>query len=287
MINPDELALRKLDKSDLKTLVDWAREEGWNPGEHDYEAFWQTDPDGYYGFFLEGRLIAGGAVVAYGRVFGFMGLFIVHPDFRGQGIGNRLWYMRSDLLLKRLNPGASIGMDGVVAMQPFYEKGGFKIAFRDERYECIGQELVISPWISSPKEADFESLAQYDRACFGFDRGAFLAHWLRLPESRCFQFSEHDELKGYAVLRKVNVGYKIGPLFADTDEVAEALYQACLNSAIGEQVYLDIPVVNAGAVALVKRYKARYVFECARMYHGEAPNYALDKVYGITTFELG
>ena len=78
-----------------------------------------------YGFHLNDQLVAAGAVVSYQGAFGFMGLFIVHPDFRGQGIGNKLWYLRRDLLLSRLNEGASIGMDGVVAMQPFYQKGGF------------------------------------------------------------------------------------------------------------------------------------------------------------------
>ena len=56
-------------------------------------------------------------------------------------MGSKLWYKRRDALLARLNEGASIGMDGVVDMQPFYEKGGFQIAFRDERHEKIGEEL--------------------------------------------------------------------------------------------------------------------------------------------------
>lgn len=50
---------------------------------------------------------------------------------------------------------------------------------------------------------------------------------------------------------------------------------------------LEIPVVNKGAVNLVKKYEAKYIFECARMYYGEKPKIDIDKVYGITTFELG
>ena len=94
-------------------------------------------------------------------------------------------------------------------------------------------------------------------------------------------------MKGFAVIRKVNVGYKIGPLFADNDWIAEELYRACLNSAQGEPIYFDIPVINKGAVQLVKKYKAKYTFECARMYYGPVPKIKIDKVFGITTFELG
>jgi hypothetical protein len=43
-------------------------------------------------------------------------------EFRGKEIGRKLWYQRRHILLKRLKPGASIGMDGVVAMLPFIKE---------------------------------------------------------------------------------------------------------------------------------------------------------------------
>ena len=287
MINPEHLELKKLNRSDLRTLVGWAKKEGWNPGENDFDVFWKADPDGFYGFYFENKLIAGGAIISYNQEFGFMGLFIVHPDFRGQGIGKKLWYLRRDLLIERLKKGATIGMDGVVEMQNFYEKGGFNIAFRDERYECIGQKMAVSKAISNIEAEDFEELDDYDLVCFGYRRKEFLKSWLTMPNSKCFKFSDKDKFKGYTVIRKVNSGFKIGPLFADNDEIAEALYKACLNSAAGASVYLDIPVINKGAIALVKKYNAKYTFECARMYYGDFPKVAIDKIYGITTFELG
>ena len=286
-INVENLELRKLDKNDLRTLINWAEKEGWNPGENDFDVFWKTDPDGYYGFYFEDTLIAGGAVVSYNQEFGFMGLFIVHPNFRGQGIGKKLWYLRRNLLIGRLKDSATIGMDGVVEMQPFYEKGGFNIAFRDERYECVGQKISVGSALSIIKTADFEKLVDYDSECLGYERREFLKNWLVIPHSKSFKFSEKNAINGYAIVRKVNSGYKIGPLFADTVEIAEELYKACLNSAIGKPVYLDIPVINKGAVGLVKKYKAKYIFECARMYYGKHPKMAVNKVFGITTFELG
>ena len=111
-INLENLELKKLEKNDLRTLVDWAKKEGWNPGENDFDVFWKTDPDGYYGFYFEDKLIAGGAIISYNQEFGFMGLFIVQPSFRDQGIGKKLWYLRRDLLIRRLNDDATIGMDG-------------------------------------------------------------------------------------------------------------------------------------------------------------------------------
>ena len=173
-MNLENIVLKKLVKSDLTTLVNWASIEGWNPGKNDVDVFWNTDPDGFLGFYFEDKLIAGGAIVSYNNEFGFMGLFIVHKDFRSQGIGNKLWQLRRDLLISRLHANASIGIDGVVHMQAFYNKGGFNLAYRDERYEFNTAEIAFSPDVSLIKRADFENIITYDAAYFGCRRNIFL-----------------------------------------------------------------------------------------------------------------
>ena len=90
--------VRALEKSELGTLLDWAAQEGWNPGD-ERDVFWQTDPQAYLGVHRDGELIAGLAIVDYGGRLGNMGLFIVRPDFRGQGLGRQLWYQGRDRLL--------------------------------------------------------------------------------------------------------------------------------------------------------------------------------------------
>ena len=287
MTNIESLLFQKLDYEGLKTLVEWAEQEGWNPGPYDAEAYWVTDPDGYYGYFDEGELIAGGSIVSYNQEFGFMGFFIVKPEYRAAGIGRKLWYQRRDMLLGRLNKGATIGMDGVVDMQEFYRRGGFEIAYKDERYERIGEEFAIDSNISAITDEDIAAILEYDKLCFGYSRPQFLLPWLRMPESKTFKYTANDSLLGYAIVRKANVGHKVCPLFAETPQAAEELYKACLNSVVGEPLYLDIPMVNRAAVSLVEKFGAKYVFECARMYLGTPPSVDTNKIYGITTFELG
>lgn len=286
-LNLDNIELTKLDKSDLATLIRWASNEGWNPGNNDLEVFWNTDPNGFYGFFYDDQLIAGGAVVSYRKEFGFMGLFLVHKDFRGQGIGKKLWYLRRDLLINKLQANAPIGMDGVVDMQPFYARGGFNIAFRDERYVFNSDTILFSSNISLINTADLEKIFAYDVICFGCQRFDFLKNWLQMPESKAFQYTENGKVLGYAVVRKAETGYKIGPLFADHAFIAEELFKSCLSIAPDTVVFLDIPTINQHAVSLVQKYQGKYVFECARMYYGTAPEIEINNIYGITTFELG
>ncbi len=287
MTDPTQLAFKKLDFKGVKTLVDWAAKEGWNPGPSDAEVFWKTDPDGFYGLFDNDEMVAGGAIISYSGAFGFMGLYIVRPDYRGSGVGRRLWYLRRDTLLNRLDENASIGMDGVVDMQPFYQKGGFEIAFRDERYQRMGETFSSSPYIKILQPSNVAQVQAYDRTCFGFERSSFLDAWLSMENSHVFTYIRRDQLLGYAVLRKTAVGAKIGPLFADNREAAEELYKACLTAGKGAPVFIDIPIINEQAVSLVRKYDAEYVFECARMYYGTPPEVPIQRVFGITTFELG
>lgn len=283
----NEFEFVKLNFEDVKILVKWADDEGWNPGPYDAEVYYKTDPDGFYGLYKNDELIAGGSIVSYNNDFGFMGFFIVKPEYRAIGIGRDLWYLRRDTLLKRLNPNAPIGMDGVVDMQPFYKKGGFEIAFRDLRYEAISREFITDKNIFPITKSDYDEILNYDKECFGFDRAQFMLNWLEMREVKAFKHYEDNKLKGFVIVRKANKGFKICPLFADDYNVADELYKAASNSVSGNLLYLDIPIINNDAKKLVEKYNMKYVFECARMYYGTPPEVPLNKIFGITTFELG
>lgn len=287
-IDLDALTFRPLTEAELKTSVDWAAAEGWNPGLHDAEVFWRTDPEGYIGAELDGELVATGSIVSYGGRYGFMGLFIVRSDLRGSGIGTRLWFHRRDTLLKRLESGAAIGMDGVFEMQDWYAKGGFKFSHRNLRMQGKGAASEApAAGVVPLAEVDAGELADFDTTHFGVPRPSFLAAWRELPDSRGRGFVENGRLRGYGVIRRCREGHKIGPLFAQTPEVAEALFVALSATAAGEAIWLDIPENNPAAVALAERHGLTEVFGCARMYHGEPPAMPWSEIYGVTTFELG
>lgn len=281
-----QVRIEPLSREGFFVLVNWAKQEGWNPGVHDAEAFWAQDPEGFVGVHHEGELVAGGSIVSYDGAFGFMGFFIVKPEFRGMGLGRTLWMHRRDTLLARLQPGAAIGMDGVVDMQPFYASGGFVHQFADMRYALQGQARAQDPNVQHGVP-NAETLKAYDKTCFLVDRERFLERWWSQPDGHVFTYLEKGTILGYATLRDATEGRRIGPLFADTPEVASALVNACLNAAEDNTVYLDVPMANRHAVALVQSLGGEAVFECARMVHGPVPDWPIERVYGITSFELG
>jgi hypothetical protein len=76
-------------------------------------------------------------------------------------------------------------------------------------------------------------------------------------------------------------------LFADDSSVAEALYSRLAGFAIGGPLFLDAPENNRAAMNLVARQQMVEVFGCARMYLGPPPPVAHERIFGVTTFELG
>jgi ribosomal protein S18 acetylase RimI-like enzyme len=289
---PNNLTIRNMTRAKVGELVGWAAREGWNPGLHDAEIFWATDPEAFIAADLDGELVGGGAITSYDGEFGFMGFFIVRPEYRGRGFGNRLWHARRDRLLARLQPGASIGMDGVFAMQDYYAKGGFGFSHRDIRFRAeISARPTTTPepdaCIVPLAEVPFEEVLDYDRICFPAARATFLSLWISQPDALALGYWRDGKLEGYGIVRRCQEGCKIGPLFANDAPIAEALYTSLAAFAAGGPLFLDVPENNADAMALVRRHGMADVFGCARMYLGPAPDLAHQHIFGVTTFELG
>lgn len=276
-------------REEVALLVDWAAEEGWNPGLNDAEIFWNTDPEAFIAADVGIELIGGGAITSYGGEYGFMGFFIIRPEFRKRGYGNSLWQMRRDKMIARLYPGAVVGLDGVFEMRDFYARGGFIFSHRNLRfvYSASSRKVSFHKNIIPIDQISFDQLAQYDRTCFPASRDNFLQEWVSQHHSRAVGYVDDGHLEGYGVMRQCRKGFKIGPLFANNQQTAEVIYSNLVNSVAGAEVFLDVPENNVAAMSLVRQFGMREIFGCARMYLGPTPKIMHDRVYGVTTFELG
>ncbi|MEM1112801.1 MAG: GNAT family N-acetyltransferase [Pseudomonadota bacterium] len=287
----ETLDIRQMRRDEVDELVDWAALEGWNPGLHDADIFWENDSEAFLAAEQGGKVIGGGAITSYAGQYGFMGFFIVKPEHRGRGLGDALWHARRDQLLQRLKDGAAIGMDGVFDMQDYYAKGGFVFSHRNLRYRAeINSDwasIQPSPHLHPLSDLSWSALLDYDLQCFGAPRERFLRAWIAQPGSTAIGYMDADTLQGFGVLRPCREGAKIGPLFADNAEIADAIFTQLAAAAAGGPVFLDAPENNPDALGLVNKYGMDEVFGCARMYLGEPPAVAERRVFGISTFELG
>ncbi len=272
--------------TEVRELVGWAAAESWNPGRHDVAVAHRVDPEAFIALRRGGRMIGGGSVFSYDGAFGFMGLFIMHPDHRGHGLGAALWHHRLALMRARVRPDAAVGMDGVFRMAPFYARGGFVLAYRDLRFDGIAPEGDDDGLL--PAEAvGFDALVRYDRRHVAAPRPAFLRGWIAPDDVHAAVVVESDQVVGMAVLRPCRDGHRFGPVHADRPDVAERLIRGLMSRVAGQSVQIDVPEPNAAGLDIVARLGMTESFGCARMYHGPDPQLPVDRIYGVTSFEFG
>ncbi len=280
--------IRTMDVKDMRRApIPWMREAGWNPGLHDAETFLTADEEGFLIGELEGRPIACVSGVRYDETFGFMGCYIVDPEFRGRGYGMAVHEAARVHLA-----GCVQGGDGVLENVAKYERIGRVFAYRNARYEGMRPEgLIREPGVVELHEVTWDGVLRLDRECFPAPRERFLRAWTSQPDALALAVPDPEtegRVQGFGVIRPCFQGWKIGPLFARDAGTAEKLFGSLLAGIPARAPYwLDVAEPNVEGLGLARRHGLKEVFATARMYTGPAPRIRLDRVYGVTTFELG
>jgi hypothetical protein len=275
--------IRAMQPNEIALAVDWAAAEGWNPGHADAGCFACVDPQGFLIGELDGVAAATISCVNYDARFAFLGFYIVRPDLRGRGYGLRIWNAAMAHAADR-----TVGLDGVVAQQENYKKSGFRLAYPNIRYGGGASA-------AAPIPADAIDLAEVaaavveadDRTAFPAPRSAFLRSWIGAPGHIGRALGRDGALRAWGVIRPCRTGWKIGPLVADDRAGAEGVFATLVAAAGAGEVFLDVPSVNRDAIALAQDHGLSPVFETARMYTGPVGPLRLERVFGVTTFELG
>ena len=83
--------IRTMQRDEVDIAVAWAADEGWNPGLHDAESYYRADPNGFFIGLLDDKPIAVISAIKYDASFGFLGFYIVKPQYRNQGYGIQIW----------------------------------------------------------------------------------------------------------------------------------------------------------------------------------------------------
>ncbi len=280
-----QVTIEQMTQQEINVAVDWARQEGWNPGIHDAECFYHADPKGFYAAKMGGEIVGTVSVVKYAGRFGFAGFYIVRPDMRRNGIGAILYKFFEDY-----GKDFNVGIDGVLQMQSTYERHGLTYSHKNSRYAGTAKATAkLSNHCIPISQKDLAAVAAFDAKFFSTPRPQFLECWLFQKDAHAFIIKENGtgEIVGYGVIRKCFQGHKVGPLFANTPDIAAEILESLMSTVPDEAVFLDVPEPNASAIALAQKSNMQSVFATVRMYTKQVPALPLDKIYGITSFELG
>ncbi len=271
---------RRASLSDLEQVLDWAAEEGWNPGLHDASVFFAADPDGFFLAEQDGRAIAAISVVNQSDRHAFLGLYLCRPDQRGKGIGFALWQHALAHAGDR-----TIGLDGVPAQEANYAKSGF--ALEDRTRRLTGQ-LPATPAggkIAGP--GDVDGIVRLDTDANGYPRARYIRAWVTdMPDRKTVVLHEDGVLIGFATARRCREGVKIGPVVAP--DAARALHLAGQAAGLlqAASVIVDVPDRAAAFGACLRAAGFEETFATARMYRGPAPA-MMPNLHAVCTLELG
>ncbi|MER5965263.1 GNAT family N-acetyltransferase [Streptomyces sp. NPDC002057] len=285
-VSPGSLSVSPATAREWEPVRSWAAGEGWNPGLSDASAFFAQDPRGFFLGRVDGEPVSAISVVTYDDAYAFLGFYLVRPDLRGLGHGLATW--RAALAHAG---GRSVGLDGVPAQQDNYRRSGFTTAYRTARY--VGEvPAPDSPpaGVVAAASVDPAALAAYDSACHHADRPRFLSAWLTTPGHRALVRVVDGRPTGYGVVRPAQDEARVGPLFADTPADAAALLDALAAEARefgSARIAVDMPESNPAAARLAGERGLEPTFETARMYTGPVRPVPRERVFGVTTLELG
>ncbi|MBN9020520.1 MAG: GNAT family N-acetyltransferase, partial [Rhizobiales bacterium] len=133
----------------------------------------------------------------------------------------------------------------------------------------------------------FALLEASDAEIFPAPRPAFLRAWMSTPGHRARALMRDGVLAAWGVIRPSRDGRRIGPLVAHDTPSARTLLRDLIGTEDTGPVFLDVPATNAEALALATSFGLSPAFETARMYTGPIRPLRLDRLYGISTLELG
>lgn len=281
---PEDLVVTQATLDDWKVVGGWAADEGWNPGLSDRASFFAQDPEGFFIGRIGGEPVSAISVVNYGADYAFLGFYLVRPDLRGRGYGITTW--KTALAHAAwAAPSASTGWSRsrtTTASRVSNSPIARSVSAEWPRWGRRRRE-------SGPPRRRTSRRSRRTTVPAAQRTGRmFVESWLTGPEHRTFvRLADDGQLTGYGVIRPARDSLRIGPLFADTADDARALLSALAADAAGSAVAIDVPETNTAGIALVEELGLAPSFETARMYTGPVRPFAQERVYGVTTLELG
>lgn len=290
---PRNLTTKYMELNDFKIVRRWCEKENWNPGLHDIFIYYQLGKDDHSLFFENNRPISAISLVKYSPVFFTIGSFIVKENYRKKGYGAATWKKA----LSRLDnhPDATVLLYAVKKQINRYKKHGFQAQYTNKRWNLTFKTrslLTHSPYLKKITITLVKEISAYDKHVFSCSRARIFTELCRHPGIEGFVFKADNVIQGYGIIRPCLTGYRIGPLIADSPEIAQCLLTKLLSVSGSEPTIIDIPDCNPQGEQLMKSVGAARDkdYDTIAMIKGEVPpEYKgnISKNYGIFSLEIG
>ena len=238
--------LCQLDRGDIDALIHLSASVGW-----DYDAA-ELNTLLTVGCMFghktsAGDLVSSAAIVPYASTFAFLGMVIVHPEYRRRGLGEAVTAAARDAM----PAGSYVALVATPDGRGLYENMGFEVVTKVHKYVRsrieAGSKADLRAHsavaLQAMRSEDLPRIAELDALAFGVDRQAFLRQrWQQSATSRIV--TDDANVMGYALGIKGPVNWILGPIVARDDHYASQL-SAQIAASTTDAVRIDVPSQHA------------------------------------------
>ena len=292
----NNFTIRHLVQDDIDLVTEWSRNEGFAPGLDDINIYRNTDRQGLWVGCLDDIPIGTISAVKYNNDYGFIGLYLVLKEHRGKGYGLKLW----GNALSHMRDIKCVGLEAAPNRVSDYEKSGFKFSSITTRWKLDAEIQRLSLFcpmelngirLMNRSNISHEIVQNYDSKREESPRPHFLSYWLDHSSGEVFALLDGaNNCHGFGRIRpcllESSMGWRIGPLVANTKQMAQYLLSNLVHNRVGS-ILIDSPASNPNVNSLLIDCKFEKISQTHRMYKGQQPPLKMEEVYALACLELG
>ncbi len=267
-----DIHVRLMTGVDVPAADELRRLVGWNQMLDDWRRFLRLDPHGSFVAVQNGLVAGTVTTISYRSALAWIGMMLVHPERRRQGIGTLL--MRKAMEYLQGRGVKCVRLDATPAGYPVYEKLGFVPEWtltrcqRPENVQCSCPEKSLAQ-VRLLSDSDRSAIDPLDAAAFGVSRAALLTELIQ-QSLRALVYPAQGNVAAFGLLRPGRNADYLGPLLCSSAEACRALAEALLPSAGTRSIFWDVPDQNEAAKKTAQALGFAPVRILTRMRYGPA-----------------
>src|ERR1044071_2630536 len=161
------MQIRLFVESDIAAAMQLKEAAGWNQTEDDWRRLLRLEPNGCFCALKDGAVVGTTTTTTYGDELAWVGMVLVDPPHRRQGIAAKLMSFALDYLRPRVG---TVKLDATALGQPVYERFGFQVESLVERWSGAGNSRG-----REDKNTDsLREILALDRVAFNADRSKLI-----------------------------------------------------------------------------------------------------------------
>jgi len=265
------MQIRTMTEEDIPAGMRLKDIAGWNQTEADWRIFLNASRDGCFVAEVGGVVRGTATTIVYGGRFAWVGMVLVDPEHRGQGMGTTL--LKKSIAYLDSIQAPCIKLDATPLGKPIYEKLGFATEYELERWALKRKKEDLTGRVQMDTHESMltpllEHVLQADRKAFGADRSGILRAMDRAEPRFTDGLWSASGMEGYAFGRRGSFADQLGPWIAKDETTCQRILDRFLAQSSRETVVTDCCTANAFIKGILRARGFEYSRRLTRMFRG-------------------